>query len=532
MWILCPRLIDRVVARGRWIGDGSTLRLAALAVLIVQLVHAAPDGRFGFAGTGGRAFAQKYGVLYYSLEGNYQAGLGNVFSSVDPSSDPPSGFKVVRKVAKLNVRTDALGETNAEFLSRLESHATSLALWYTFHSGPKPQFAWYSPNPGALAAAESAQIVATVRREKQAMPQAAGTLWEIGNEPNLFPSLAPAEYGALFSRYYRVLKNEDPSAQVALGPFFLRESGEDILPRMREALTEKLVAKGLGAPGQPLFDSVRNDLWNTLSGRVLSMSTPAYVEQCLAVLDTSVRPDAVTLHVYPFDDRSPARLPGELADTLKSALDALDAAMASRSASPAYWITEFGNLVPGLTEAQVTAQASEAIDAFASEPRVRRWLLYKPTGADEQFVLIAAGAPPLTRLAKDSSFSPVDGSFSCDSLNAIGRMYYQRASGAPCEDAQASVSGASLRDVEARLEGTTLWLDLPSGRKGTVVSVQVLDASGATLGTIRRGNLGSGKQRIPLAEFLARPGVSIVEARIGEKRRTFHFVGLSPPGFR
>src|SRR5690606_16454689 len=107
-------------------------------------------------------------------------------------------------------------------------------------------------------------------------------------EPNLFPAILPAEYAEIFSRYYRILKEEDSSAQVAMGPFFAREPAEDLRPRMRDALTEKLIDGGLGAPGQPLFDSVRADLWGALSGRILSMGTAEYVAQCLAALDSSV----------------------------------------------------------------------------------------------------------------------------------------------------------------------------------------------------------------------------------------------------
>ena len=185
---------------------------------------AAPDARFGFVGTGGRAFAAKFGLPYFTLEGNYAEGKGSVFASVDPDNDPAPGSRVVREVAKLNVRTDGLGQTNAQFQAKLTQYVKDLATWYALPSwarGSKPAFAWYSPDAAALAAAESTQIAETIRREKAA--GIAGTVWEIGNEPNLFPAITPAEYGAIFAAYRRMIKGEDASATVAMGALFLPE---------------------------------------------------------------------------------------------------------------------------------------------------------------------------------------------------------------------------------------------------------------------------------------------------------------------
>ena len=89
------------------------MKLSAACFLFVSALtatalvsEAAVDARYGLVGTGGKAFAQKLGLTYYALEGNYPAS-GNIFTSVDPNNDPAAGFKVLRKVAKLNVRNDA-----------------------------------------------------------------------------------------------------------------------------------------------------------------------------------------------------------------------------------------------------------------------------------------------------------------------------------------------------------------------------------------------------------------------------------------
>src|SRR5665213_1048235 len=113
-----------------------------LILLLLPLVaHATSDVRFGFVGTGGEAFSEKFKVPYYTLEGNYPSS-GTLFSSVDPNNDPPAGHKVVREVAKLNVRNDTLGQTNAQFQTAFQAYIQSLATWYLIHAGSKPQFTW------------------------------------------------------------------------------------------------------------------------------------------------------------------------------------------------------------------------------------------------------------------------------------------------------------------------------------------------------------------------------------------------------
>ena len=144
------------------------------------------DARFGLVGTGGKAFAAKFGLRYYTLEGNYQEGKGAVFSSVDPANDPAAGFSVVREAAKLNVRTDGLGQTNAQFQAQLNRYAKDLAVWYmtpSFLRGAKPAFVWYRPDAIALVRAESLQIVETIRREKARSPAVAGTVRAAGGQP-------------------------------------------------------------------------------------------------------------------------------------------------------------------------------------------------------------------------------------------------------------------------------------------------------------------------------------------------------------
>jgi hypothetical protein len=425
----------------RFVSPVASLVFALAASLAVpspaRASGAATDLRFGLVGTGGAAFAAKFGFRYYTLEGNYADGKGAVFSSVDPANDPAAGFSVVREAAKLNVRTDALGQTNAQFQAKLNQYAKDLAVWYMTPSwarGGKPAFAWYSPNANALIAAESLQIVETIRREKARTPAVTGTVWEIGNEPNLFPAITPAEYAAIFANYRRVIKAEDPQAVVAMGSIFMPEPSEDLKAKFAEELESKMRTElqtagyynTLNSSG--VFASLVNDVKTTLLARMLALPAREYLRQVLAA--TPARPDIVTLHVYPYDDRAPFLDSAGLRNVLDTSMAGVAAMLAANNASAPLWITEFGNIEQGLNETQVAERTRQLVDAFSGEAAIAnaspvgKWFHYKSTGSDDQFALFSSGPAPLTRLAADAAFAPASGDFSCAMLNAVGKAYW------------------------------------------------------------------------------------------------------------
>jgi hypothetical protein len=402
----------------------------------------AVDVRFGLVGTGGAPFAAKFGFRYYTLEGNYAEGKGSVFSSVDPANDPAAGFSVVREVAKLNVRTDALGQTNVQFQAKLNQYAKDLAVWYltpAWARGSKPAFVWYSPNAKALIQAESLQIVETIRREKAKSPAVTGTVWEIGNEPNLFPAITAAEYGAIFANYYRVIKAEDPAAKVAMGSLFMPEPSTDLKAKFAEELESRMRTE-LQAAGyyhtlnsSGIFAGLVNDVKSTLLARMLALPAKEYLRQALAAAKAvhapAGAPDVVTYHVYPYDDRAPFQDSAALHAVIDTTIAGIDAMLAAAGASAPLWITEFGNVEQGLTEAQVAERMRRVIGAFWDNASIAMWFHYKSTGSDDQFALFSSGPAPITRLALDAGFGPASGDFSCDKLNAVGLAYWKASHG-------------------------------------------------------------------------------------------------------
>ncbi len=447
-----PKLLSALLAAG----------FAASALTSAATSAATVDARFGLVGTGGRAFAAKFAFRYFTLEGNYAAGSGTVFSSVDPLNDPATGFSVVREVAKLNVRTDSLGQTNAQFQAKLTQYVKDLATWYAFPSwarGTKPALVWYSPNAQALAAAESLQIVQTIRREHA--NGITGTVWEIGNEPNLFPAITPAEYGAIFTAYRRIIKNEDAAAMVAMGSLFLPEPAEDLKSRMGDELDARIRAE-LIAAAAPLSASSTNsliaDVKNTLFARILALPAKEYLRQ--ALLAASTRPDIASLHVYPYDDRAPFLDSTGQRNVLDTTFAGVAAMLSANGGALPLWITEFGNIEQGLAEDQVAVRTRRMVAAFRGNAQVAMWFHYKSTGTDEQFALFSTGSPPMTRLTVDAAFAPASGDFPCAKLNAVGRAYWQESHGGEdCGDPNVPPTLDSLAAERVSLaEGDSLRL--------------------------------------------------------------------------
>ena len=454
----------------------------------IQAESISKDDRFGFVGTGGKAFAAKYKLGSYTLEGNYNSSTGSIFSSVNPAMDPDSGYSVVREVAKLNVRIDALGETNAQFQEKLRQYTLDLATWYSIPPGSrpaKPAFPWYHPNANAIIQAESLQIVTTIKREKARNPQVTGTIWEIGNEPNFFPAITPEEYAAIFEAYSRVIKKEDPEAEVAMGSLFLPEFSsdlklkisEDLESRIRVELQKEGVYDGFVSAG--FFAPLVKDVQDALFSQMLTLSSREYVRKVLDA--TTSRPDIITVHIYPYDDRAPSLDSAAYKFILDTTLAGLATVMSAKGFSVPIWVTEYGNIQPLLSETGVAQQTALFTHLFENNSSIKKWFYYKATGLDTQLPFITSGPIPLTRLAIDSAFSPLDGNFPCGKLNANGKEYYRLSHGGEnCfEHIRFSKNGSSHLESDSILK-IKVELDIPSDH---IISVNIFPKAGSAIGT-------------------------------------------------
>ncbi len=490
----------------------------AIVVWSGKAFASSPDLRFGFVGTGGLSFAKKFGLEYFTLEGNYTAGQGQIFSSVNPINDPPMGKKVLREVAKLNVRNDSLGENNSQFQSRFETYSTNLTTWYLMGSfGTKPKFTWYAPNPQKLVAAESTQILETMRREKT--KSIAGTVWEIGNEPNVFPAILPEEYAAIVTVYTRLIKAEDANAQIALGSLFMPETAPDLKIKIEEELRIKLQASltkagvynSLVSMGK--YNSLANDLKNTLFSRILNQGSKEYLDKVLAALPSDVNPNLLSLHIYPYDDRTPYLQNADFKKIIDSTLGAITNAWQTKNISH-LWITEFGNINASLSESEVASQLENLLNIFSANAQIEKWLYYKATGADEQFALVSSGPAPLTRLSMTTDFNPNEADFSCSHLNSIGTLYYLRGTGKVCSDPipnHAPAIIALLVSKDSLVLGDSI-----------LIQVQASDSDGDSL---QYYWLRNGKDTLAKAkEFIWKPlsiGQDTLQAQVGDGHGAF-----------
>lgn len=411
-----------------------------LALTAASYSISSENTRLGFVGTGGLAFAQKFGLEYYTLEGNHPASGGTTAYSLDSAFDPPAGLKVVREVAKLNERKDGLGESNAEFKTKLKSYATAMAKYRISPWTKKPSFSWYAPDPAKLVAAESSGIRSTVKRELTSTPLREGTLWEIGNEPNLFPAITPNEYANLYAAYHQAIRSADATAKIVMGSLFVPEVAEDLKAKLKDELTEQIRAEMITAGlyntlnSMGVFQTVVNDVYVLMTSRILALSTSDYLSQVLAALPSGVVPDYISLHIYPYDDRAPFIDANARRTQIASVVAAVQSSLASKGMAAPILITEFGNISQGKSESDVANLVTGLVGDFASTPGIEKWFYYKPTGADAQFALFSTGEPPLAHLGLDASFSPANGDFKCVQLNAVGLALYLAQHGKACAD--------------------------------------------------------------------------------------------------
>ncbi len=260
-----------------------------------------------------------------------------MITSLLPAVDPPPGENIVRKVATIEARNDAYEYGAKQFGEDLEDFAWADAGWYVWpfkgcwvdipypcirrwrfricHQRlpgicvrPKPSFRFHQPQADEMVAADRMQILDAIHRDKCA-GRSGKTIWEIGNEPNLFPYILPQDYADLVRAYYTLIKQADPHAAVAFGSLFdvdfMKQDARDALNTM--ATTAIFTAGVAGAVVlSPLVGIltgiVLNDVRDEMRDNIFfRYTTRDYFSLVLANLDPSIKPEAISVHYYPFD---------------------------------------------------------------------------------------------------------------------------------------------------------------------------------------------------------------------------------------
>src|SRR5690606_6165427 len=150
--------------------------------------------------------------------------------SLEPAVKPPTGQNVDRKVATIEARNDGyrygqkgFGEdlvdltvsTAGCYMRTLEGWSLEISVscirFWSFRicrpevhelcARPKPQLRFHRQKADEMVAADRMQILDAIRRDSTA-GRSGKTIWEIGNEPNLFPYLLPKDYANTVRAYY------------------------------------------------------------------------------------------------------------------------------------------------------------------------------------------------------------------------------------------------------------------------------------------------------------------------------------------
>lgn len=468
---------------------------------------------YGVIGDAERQFAQKMNMGWYEIYGNHSLDSNKnpnlLIMSLQPNADPIiPGMNMVRKIATIEARNDShrygqkeFGEDLVDFaLERAGYHVWPIkGCWETItfpcirrwrfrlckQRVPSlclrddPKFRIHKPKADEMVAADRMQILDAIQRDIAA-GRSGKTILEIGNEPNLFPFILPQDYAEMVRAYYQLIKQADPNAVVAFGSLF---DIDFMKPDAREELNQiastgiLLAGAGLFIGGiaaglilgpaatilvwlaLPLAITVFDEVRDLIRDDILfKYSTREYFSLVLDNLEPSVKPEAISVHYYPFDiegQYSRNEILGHMAYT--SGWLSADLYQDRGQFSPIV-VTETGNINWELNnEADVLPRMVDILDGGeygvypgGEQPIVNfnaMMLWYKPLSIDKKFngladiPVIGIDTPPFTRFINDEAVDVgnvqrrmlSDGwSSFCTDINSLGHEYFQRINGAAC----------------------------------------------------------------------------------------------------
>jgi hypothetical protein len=221
-----------------------------------------------------------------------------------------------------------------------------------------------------------------------------GKVWEIGNEPNWFPLMRPAQFAELYTRYYRHITNLDSTARCMIGGLFLTEAIDD--PR-------EVVAAMI-----PVFLGIfRDELATFISASLFQTSTSGWYEAFTAALPPDVEVDIGNFHLYPMRAADTGFEIAQLQPHVEKLADSFHASGVSE-----IWVTEFGNIDWRRSEQDVAALCAVLSNYFKTNPLgIERWYWSRSIGYDKRFDTI--GQKPISALLAG------DGT----TLTSIGQAY-------------------------------------------------------------------------------------------------------------
>src|SRR5690606_23135379 len=333
---------------------------------------------------------------------------------------------------------------------------------------PKPKFRFHKPQADEMVAADRMQILEAIQRDIAA-GRSGQTIWEIGNEPNLFPYLLPKDYANTVRAYYQLIKQADPNAAVAFGSLFdIDFMKADARSALNGVASTAIFTAGavtgyvLHWIGGPVFgliagiytSAVLDDVRDVMRDNIFfRYNTRQYFSLVLDNLDASIKPEAISAHYYPFDTEV-RFMSDEIREHITYASAWLSADLyQNRGHFAPVVMTETGNINWELdTEAKALPRMVEILDGadwgLPYNINFNALLLwYKPLRIDDKFnsftgvPIIGIDNPPFTRFKNEENFGVEaaqllingDGwSSFCGDINTLGLEFYQRINGGAC----------------------------------------------------------------------------------------------------
>lgn len=259
--------------------------------------------------------------------------------------------------------------------------------------------------------------------EQQIASGKRGAVWEIGNEPNWFPLMRPAQYAALYARYYELIKRLDPTAKCMIGGLFLKEAIDN--PR---EITLTMIPV--------LFGAFREELATFISSGLFAASTTTWLEAFYAALPSGVQVDIGNFHLYPMRAASSTF---QLAE-VQPQIETLARNFATHGANET-WVSEMGNIDWRRKTNEVALMCTQLASYLKQNTvGISKWFWSRSMGYDHRFDTI--GQQPVSALLGNDGVT----------LTAIGQAYYAAAQMERNDDPPADLVGnASLTKAEAAL---------------------------------------------------------------------------------
>lgn len=250
-----------------------------------------------------------------------------------------------------------------------------------------------------------------------------GAVWEIGNEPNWFPLMRPAQYAALYARYYELIKRLDPTAKCMIGGLFLKEAIDN--PR---EITLTMIPV--------LFGAFREELATFISSGLFATSTTTWLEAFYSALPSGVQVDIGNFHLYPMHAASSSFQLTQV----QPHIETLARNFSTHGASGT-WVSEMGNIDWRRKTTDVALMCTQLASYLKQNTvGINKWFWSRSMGYDHRFDTI--GQQPVSALLGNDGVT----------LTAIGQAYFAAAQMERNDDPPVDLVGnASLTKAEAAL---------------------------------------------------------------------------------